>query len=189
MKKIGILGGTFNPVHNGHLVMAQTALEKLKLDKVIFVPSFLPPHKTARHVLGPRDRYQMVRLAIKGNPRFTVSDFEIKRPGKSYSIDTVKYLREQFSCETKLFFIIGGDSLRALPMWKDIDDLLLLTRFVVVNRPGFLEKSEIKVKSINMPGLDISSSYLRKRLASKRSIRYLVPEAVLRFIETNQFYQ
>ncbi len=189
MKKIGILGGTFNPIHIGHLAMAQVALEQLKLDQVIFIPSFLPPHKTARNVIAPRNRYDMVKLAIKGNPYFTVSDFEIKRPGKSYSIETVKYLREQFLSKAKIFFIIGEDSLKALHTWKKIDALLNMVTFVAMNRPGFLAKSRLKVKSLTMPGLDISSSYLRKCQASGNSIKYLVPETVFRFIEKNKLYQ
>jgi len=136
MKRIGILGGTFNPIHIGHLAIAEWSYEKLKLDKVIFVPTYLPPHKSSRGVIDAKTRYKMVELAIKDNPHFEISDFEIKKGGKSYSIDTVRYFSEKFNKDTKLYFIIGEDCLSTLHKWKEIEKLVSLASFVVVNRPG-----------------------------------------------------
>ena len=140
MNRIGILGGTFNPVHIGHLTIAQMVHEQLELDKVIFVPSNLPPHKSSKRVVSSKDRCHMLRLAIKGNSHFDISDFEVKKRGKSFSIDTVSYLRDRYPCGTKLFFIIGSDLLEALHTWKRIDEMLKIATFVAVNRPGYKEK-------------------------------------------------
>lgn len=189
MKRIGILGGTFNPIHIGHLAMAQTALEKLKLDRVVFIPSYLPPHKTVRNAAAPIDRYQMVKLAISDNPDFDISDIEIKRGGKSYSVDTVTALCSKFP-KTKWYFLIGGDSVSTLHRWRGIEQLLKMVKFVAVNRPGFkTEKSKIQVKSIVMPALEISSSYLRKCFSSTNcSAKYLIRPNVLDYIKKKKLY-
>ncbi len=190
MKRIGILGGTFNPIHVGHLTIAQMVHEQLKLDKVIFVPSNLPPHKSNNNVASNKDRYHMVRLAVRGNPRFEVSDYEIKKGGKSYSVETVNYFRDRYPRGTKLFFIIGNDLLPTLRTWKRIDEILKIVSFVSVNRPGFKEeKSKIKVKSITVPGLQTSSSYVRKRITAGKTVKYLVPENVLNYIEKTRLYK
>lgn len=189
MKRIGIFGGTFNPIHMAHLVMAQVAFEKLKLDRVVFVPSNLPPHKSRKDVIAARYRYQMVRLAISDNPAFDVSDIEIKRPGKSYSIDTVHKFQNIYSKNAKFFFIIGTDSLAALHQWKRIDELRKLTKFVVINRPGFKGKGKIRVQSIEMPGLDLSSSQIRLYIREGASIQYLVPAKVASYIKQHQLYK
>lgn len=190
MKRIGILGGTFNPIHVGHLTIAQMVHEQLKLDKVIFVPSNLPPHKSNNNVASNKDRYHMVRLAVRGNPRFEVSDYEIKKGGKSYSVETVNYFRDRYPRGTKLFFIIGNDLLPMLRTWKRIDEILKIVSFVSVNRPGFKEeKSKIKVKSITVPGLQTSSSYVRKRITAGKTVKYLVPENVLSYIEKTRLYK
>ena len=189
MKRIGILGGTFNPIHIGHLAMAQRACDALKLDRVIFVPSNLPPHKNDKNVISGRDRLVMVRLAISGNKQFDVSDFEVNRLGKSYSINTAIYLREHFP-GAKLFFIIGQDSLAMLSQWRLIQDLIKIVNFVVVNRPGVKQaRSPIKVQTIHMPNLDISSSYVRKQIAAGKTVRYLVPESVRLYIEKRRLYE
>ena len=188
MQAIGILGGTFNPIHLGHLVMAQEVFEKLKLDKIIFVPSNIPPHKR-KDVVPAAKRYAMVRLAIQGNPAFEVSDCEIKRAGKSFSIDTAQFLRQQFPVGTKFFFIIGGDSFSTLSTWKNIDQLCQLVSFVVVNRPGSKRRrSRIKTKFVSMPSIGISSSDIRKRIAKNQSIKYLLSNQVVEYIEKNKFY-
>ena len=190
MKRIGILGGTFNPIHIGHLTIAQMVHEQLKLDKVIFVPSNLPPHKSSKNVASSKDRFHMITLAIKGNARFKVSDFEIKKAGKSYSIETVSYFRDCFPAGTKCFFIIGNDLLPALPTWRQVNKILKIVTFVSVNRPGFKEKkSRIKVKSITVPGLQTSSSYVRQRITSEKTVKYLVPDDVLRYIQQKKLYK
>ncbi|MBU0469392.1 MAG: nicotinate-nucleotide adenylyltransferase [Candidatus Omnitrophica bacterium] len=189
MKRIGILGGTFNPVHIGHLAIAQRARENLDLEKVFFVPSNLPPHKSSKNVLPPAQRYRMVQMAIEGNPYFDISDFEIKREGRSYSIDTVEHFYKLYLEKAKLYFIIGEDSFSTLDTWKHIEDIVKLADFVVVNRPGFnVEDSKIKVKTIDMPGLDISSSGVRKCLRLGKTVKYLLPEKVLKYIKRKKLY-
>ncbi len=189
MKRIGILGGTFNPVHIGHLAIAQTVLDEFKLDKVIFVPSNLPPHKRKKNVISARERYQMLCLAVKGNPCFDISDFEIKRKGKSYSIHTVNYFLEQFSKKTKFFFIIGSDMLAGLTSWKKFEELNRKVNFVAVNRKGFEKvKSKTKVKKIDTLDLGISSSYIRRCLRNGKTVKYLLPESVSNYIDKRKLY-
>jgi len=192
MKRIGVLGGTFNPIHIGHLAIAQTAQEAMRLQKVIFVPSNWPPHKSAQTLAPAHHRYNMVRLAIKGNPYFGASDFEIKKEGKSYTIDSLWYFRRIFPRDTKVFFIIGGDMLPQLKNWKYIEDILKIATFIVVNRPGEFRKSHgIKIDycSVSMPGIDISSSYIRGRIAQNKTIKYFVPESVIRYIKKHHLYR
>ncbi len=186
MKRIGILGGTFNPVHIGHLAMAQAALEKFRLDKVIFIPCNRPPHKKIIHLAPGQERFKMVQAAVRNNPLFEVSDFEIKRKGKSYSIDTVEYLRSVYPKKTKFFFIIGTDSFRGLRSWKRVDEIRKLTSFIVVNREGHAPAGRF---SVNMPGIDVSSSYLRGRIRQGKSVRYFVPDNVIRYIQQHKLYK
>ncbi len=189
MKRIGVLGGTFNPIHIGHLAIAQMAQEKMHLEKIIFVPSHLPPHKNVNVVAPAHDRYNMARLAIKGNPYFEISDFEIKKKGKSYTIDTLWYFRRIFPKDSELFFIIGGDALSQLKNWKYIDDILKIATFIVVNRPGEYKKtSGIAYHSVVMPGIDISSSYVRQCLAHGKTTKYFVPDSVLSYIRKHKLY-
>lgn len=188
-KRIGILGGTFNPIHIGHLSIAQTVQEKFGLEKVLFVPAFRPPHRNIVKLASPEERFQIVRLGINSNAFFDVSDFEIKREGKSYSIDTVKYFREVYPKGTKLFFIIGADNFVELSKWKCIDEILEIVSFIVVNRPGYeIKDSEIKHYIVNMPGMDITSSHIRRRIAQGKSVKYLVPESVFRYIKRKKLY-
>lgn len=189
MKRIGILGGTFNPIHIGHLAIAQTAQEKFNLDKVIFVPSYRPPHRNIVKLASAEERFHMVRLGTKSNPLFEVSDFEIKRRGKSYSIDTVEHFRKVYYKGAKLFFIIGTDNFAELPTWKQINDILKIVSFIVVNRPGHkIRSSKIRHHLVNMPGMDISASHIRRRISQGKSIKYLVPESVFRYIKRKKLY-
>ena len=189
MKRIGILGGTFNPIHNGHLVIAQTALEKLNLDKVIFVPSNMTPHKTQAGAISGKDRYAMVKFAIAHSPHFDACDFEIDKEGPSYSIDTVGYLRHLHP-KDKLYFIIGSDNAAILHTWKGIKELTKLVTFIAVYRASFPKKnSKVNVRWISMPRLDISASFLRKQARSGKSIRYFVPESVAIYIEKRGLYR
>lgn len=190
MTRIGVLGGTFNPIHIGHLAIAQMAKEKIRLDKVIFVPSNWPPHKRAKGIASAEDRYKMVQLAITGNPYFSISDFEIKKKGKSYTIDTLRYFRGKFSKDTKLFFIIGGDLLPQLNEWRYIDEILKIASFIVVNRPGQIRKIKgVRYHAVSMPGIDISSSYLRQRHIKGSSIKYFVPDQVIDYIKRHKLYK
>ncbi len=135
--KIGILGGTFNPIHIGHLILGEEACRILNLDKLIFVPAYLPPHKEERDLIDAEDRYKMVALAIKGNPFFEVSKSEIKRKGKSYSIQTIREFKDRFGEESELFLITGSDVLEEFSMWKEIDKIFKLSNFIVANRPSY----------------------------------------------------
>lgn len=190
--KIGILGGTFNPIHLGHLLIAQDALEQAGLDRVRFIPCALPPHKTASPLAPARDRLRMIRLAIAGDERFEVDDLEIRRGGRSYSVETVAGLRRR-EPGVEWFFIIGADSLRDLRHWKEIDRLAASCRFIAVARPGVTAPRKIsrqwKVTLVRGHPCDIASREIRARRARGRSIRYLVPEQVLRYIDRQKLYR
>ena len=190
MKRMGILGGTFNPVHMGHLTVAQMVHEKLKLDRVIFVPSHIPPHKKSTNIASPQDRLHMLRLAIRGNPTFEVSNYEIQKKGKSYSIDTIHYFHERYPHRTKFFFIIGIDLLPTLHRWKRVEEMLKMVTFVAVNRPGFKKRTaKIKVRIVNVPVVQTSSTFVRQRIMAGKTIKFLVPDTVLDYIERNKLYQ
>jgi len=190
MKRIGILGGTFNPIHIGHLSIAQMAGEELRLNKILFVPSNCPPHKSSKRMASASDRCHMLRLAIKGNPRFEISDFEINKKGKSFSIETVHYFRECYPKGTKFFFIIGSDLLSTLHTWKRIDEICKIVNFVAVERPGFKAKrSKIRGRFLPTPGFQASSSYVRQRITSGKTVKYLVPDDILKYIKRKALYK
>ena len=197
--RIGIFGGSFNPVHTGHLVMAQDAVDHFGLHRVIWVPAAQPPHKLT---LAPAvDRVEMLRLALQEDARFEVSDEEVQRGGVSYTVDTVERLRERHA-GAELYLIIGGDTLRELHTWKDIHRLLELCRIVTVARPGFSAES-MDPDLLRLPGpwprrllgdvitghlVEISASDIRQRIGRGQSIRYLVPQAVERYIHARGLY-
>jgi len=189
MKRIGILGGTFNPIHIGHLMIAQMVLEKLRLDKVIFVPSCLPPHKSGRNLIDARHRLRLARLAVRGNRHFEVSSFEIVNGGKSYSVDTVRYFRRRYP-GAKLFFVIGSDHIVKLHTWKNIQEVIKIVSFIAVYRPGFKTiRSRIRVKSMIIPGVHTSSSDIRRRLVAGKTVKHLIPENVFRYIRKYKLYR
>jgi nicotinate-nucleotide adenylyltransferase len=134
--RVGLLGGSFNPVHNGHLAIARQARDVLSLDRILFIPTGLPPHKSGETLAPAKDRYEMVRLAIASDPAFSVSDVEISRPGKSYTVDTVRELQQQYGPQTRLYFLIGLDAFLDFPTWREPGMLLDLCSFVVISRPG-----------------------------------------------------
>jgi nicotinate-nucleotide adenylyltransferase len=134
--RIGLLGGTFNPVHNGHPAIARQTREALQLDCVVLIPTGDPPHKPLEHLAPAKNRYEMVRLAIGSDPSLSISDVDLRRSGKSYSIDTVRLLQQQYGAETALYFLIGLDAFLELPTWRDPETLLTLCSFVVLSRPG-----------------------------------------------------
>ena len=188
-KRIGLLGGTFDPVHLGHLVLAEEIAEALKLDKVIFVPAYRPPHKTQRPSANPKDRYKMTELAIAGNSRFKISDIEISTKRKCFTVETIRKFKRVYK-NSKLFFITGSDSLFALPAWKEIEEIYKISQFVIGRRPGYpLESVPHKVLVVKISPIDISSSQIRKWIKQGRSVKYLVPESVIRYIKKKGLYK
>ena len=184
--RFGILGGTFNPIHWGHLLLAETARDLLTLDRVLFIPARQPPHKSAKGLLPGPVRYEMVQLAIRDHPAFVASDIELQRSGASYTIDTVKILRQQLS-QAKLFLLIGEDML-AVP-WLAWKELIQLCTITVAHRPGAKTPKRARdLKWLEMPQIEISSSDIRQRVRAGKSIRYLVPPAVERYIHQHQLY-
>jgi len=170
--------------------MAEFARSRCGLDKVIFVPSFLPPHKNIRNLTSAQHRYQMVALATRGHPAFQVSDFEINRRQKSYTIETVRHFAETFSGKARLFFIVGDDNLQTLSTWRDIDEIVKLVTFIVVNRPGHpAPRRRFKHVAVRMPAIDISASFIRRCCRRGQSVKYFVPDQVLRYIEKNHLYE
>jgi len=188
--RIGILGGTFNPVHNGHIRLAEFARKKLKLDKIIFIPVNIPPHKKGPDITEPLFRYDMVRLAIEGMPNFEVSDIEVRKKGTSYSVETLKILKEKFGPEAELYFITGADSLYELAEWKDVDEIFALARFVVANRPGFpVARVPEGVEAIEVPEMDISSSEIRDKIRDGATVKGIVPDKVISYIKEKGLYK
>lgn len=200
MSLFGIMGGTFDPIHYGHLVLAEKAREAFGLSKVIFVPAAVPPHKIGEVATSAVNRLKMVELAIADNPFFEVSTVEIDRDGPSYSIDTVKELKT-LGYGNQAAFIMGFDSLLDLHTWKNYQELLAETKIITAFRPGypilkneeewpkFLRPFQKQILLLEAPLLDISSTWLRVELMYERSIRYLVPESVQEFIVKNKMYR
>lgn len=197
MERVGILGGTFNPIHNGHLFLAQEALVALRLDKMLLVPNFAPPHRSDR-VVAAHHRYLMVCLAASSRPDFIASPVELDRGQVSYSVDTVAALRDQYPLLT---FVTGADALLRSP-WKDLDRLLgMLEHFVVATRPGaelhelsrHLDTLQLQhrnvIRPLSMPALEISSTDIRRRLAEGRPISFLVPRLVEDYVRKHGLYQ
>lgn len=191
--KIGLFGGTFNPVHNGHLEIARRVLNDFGLTKVIFIPSGNPPHKNREDLTDASHRLKMLELAIADEKRFEVSDIEIKREGKSYTLDTIKQIKEIYDENAVLYFISGADMALDLPKWKDPLKILELVRFIAVERPGFpLVKlpEEYRKKIIFVEGvsIDISSSDIRQRVKCGKSIKKFVPDTVEQYIKEHSLF-
>ncbi|RYL91554.1 nicotinate-nucleotide adenylyltransferase [Sporolactobacillus sp. THM7-4] len=191
MRKIGLLGGTFDPPHFAHLLIAEEALERCGLDEIWFLPSYIPPHKQGKVAhTSAENRVEMVRLAIQDNDRFRLSMIEINRKGRSYTVDTLRELKEKYPHE-QFFFILGADMVNDLPTWHNIDELCRLTSFIGFRRPGYHtdHPENANVIYIDMPQVDISSSYLRDRLKAGRTCRYFLPDAVRKYIEERRLYE
>ena len=185
--RLGIFGGSFNPIHNGHLLLAETARDLLSLDRVVFVPTHTPPHKTSSQLLPGAVRFELVQLAVRDNPAFVASDIEILRKGTSYSIDTVRSLHAQLP-QAKLFLILGEDMLSV--KWFAWEEIKQLCTVVAARRPqAKAAKNQKGIKWLEMPQIDISATDIRKRAAGGRSIRYLVPSIVEREIRQRGLYQ
>jgi nicotinate-nucleotide adenylyltransferase len=200
-EKIGIYGGTFDPIHCGHLILARDAVELLDLSQLIFIPAAISPHKLTRHPGASGEmRLQMLAAAVAGEPRFAVDDCELRRAGPSYAFDTVQALRARRPAASEWFYLIGEDNVPELHTWHRIDELRALVRFVVFRRRADFTHSPAVdstpplelAAAAGFPTLDrlvdISATEIRKRVASGRSIRYLVPEAVERIIAAESFY-
>jgi nicotinate-nucleotide adenylyltransferase len=194
---VGILGGTFDPIHIGHLVVAEEARIKVGFDEVLFVPARQPLLKPDRNITPANHRVEMVRRAITDNPYFKLCALEIERPGPSYTVDTLTMLRDQLGNEASLFFILGRDTLAELPSWKEPKRLVQLCSLVVAPRLGAKDlkhlETEIpglldKVIQLDMPVIGISSSGVRQRMARGLPIRYLVPTAVQEYITEQKIY-
>ena len=198
MIKYGIMGGTFDPIHLGHLMIAQFVKEFLNLDKVIFIPTGNPPHK--EKFTSADFRYNMTKLAINDNSDFIISDIETKLKDHSYSVDTVKKLKEIYF--GKFYFIIGTDSLFMLETWKDLNELSKLVDFACLVRPGYDNRKDINsqmellknkynsiIHLIDAPLYDISSTDIRKYISNGASVKYLVPDIVIGYIEKNGLYK
>lgn len=186
MKKVGILGGTFNPPHLGHLIMASEAYHSADLDEVRFMPNFIAPHKDVAGA-SAEQRLEMTRLAISGHPHFRIEEFEINSGGVSYSFDTLTKLTEK-EPDAEFYFIIGGDMVEGLPSWYRIDDLVKLVHFIGVKRPGYNTETPYPVMMIDSPELLLSSTMLRERAADGRPLAFLVPDKVEALIREEGLY-
>lgn len=213
--RIGLFGGTFNPVHFGHLRVAEEIRENFGMDKIIFIPSNLPPHKNINDIIPSHHRYNMLQKAAKTNPAFSVSKIEMERPGKSYSIETIHYFVKQFHPSPALFFILGMDAFLDIKTWKEYGKLFYLSNFIVMSRPDYPEVSLFKIlpedirreftyfESMNsyehkskqniyytkISLLDISSTKIRSNIKRGKSVKYLLPEIVENYIKENKLYK
>ena len=190
-RKIGILGGTFDPVHQVHLMVGEIARDHLQLDEIWFLPAYIPPHKQNKAISEPYHRMNMLQTAIGGNPNFKISSIELERgiEGKpSYTYETMMELKNAYPLYD-FYFIIGGDMVEYLPKWYKIDKLTSMIHFVALARPGYSLTTPYPVIVVDMPQLDISSSKIRERVANGQTIRYLVPEGVRLYIKEYHLYE
>ncbi len=198
-KKIGLLGGSFNPIHIGHLLLAESARDKFQLDKVLFIPTGNNPFKLSQDEIPKEDRLTMVELAIKSNDAFDISTYEINQSGVTYTIDTIKAIKKKYpNCD--FYFIAGGDLMFEINMWKNAPELLKSVQFITSFRPGYSQEKlneridELKechnaiIHKLYMIEIDIASSDIRTRIKNGLSIRYLVPERVESYIYQHELY-
>ncbi|MBS4026803.1 MAG: nicotinate-nucleotide adenylyltransferase [Clostridia bacterium] len=195
--RLGIMGGTFDPIHYGHLVTAEAVRSKFNLDKVIFVPSGKPPHKRDQEITTQEHRVLMTVLATITNTYFDVSRVELERQGYSYAIDTVQHFRQIYGGQTEIFFITGADAILEILSWKKVDDLIDECQFVAATRPGYEQKDLAKllpekiinkIMKISVPALAISSTDIRRRVRENQPIKYLLPEQVEDYIFKHKIY-
>ena len=192
--KTCLFGGTFDPPHLGHLIIAQTIFEAQNFDQIVFIPAYQPPHKNGHDISSIDHRFNMLKIAIKENPNFVLSDIEIKRRGLSYSIDTIRDYKNQNNIKTDdLFYLIGSDALKEFHKWKNPQSIIDEAKVIVAIRPGF-RPSDIpnwileKIQFANIPRVEISSTTIRKRWAEDKTIRYMVTESVWQYINKENLY-
>ncbi len=201
-ERIGILGGTFDPVHYAHLAIAEEVYCALRLTRMLFVPAGQPPHKPERRITPARHRLAMLERAISANPHFSLSLVDMQRAGPSYTVETVRLLRDEWGPGAELFFVIGGDSLKDLPTWREPAGILEQATLVALMRPGYSDVSaeraqlvarlpglEQRLITLEGPRMDISSTDLRQRVAEGRPIRYQTPDAVEEYIRQHDLYR
>lgn len=188
MRKIGILGGTFDPPHNGHLLIANEVLQTLLLDEIWFMPNQEPPHKLKSQEVSNQDRIAMLELAIAGHPNFKIEKIELERTGRSYTVETMKVLKDRYKNE-EFFFIIGADMIEYLPKWYKINELIEIVHFVGVNRPEYVHQTIFPITYVTIPEFSVASSLIRNRIKEGLSIRYLLPESVRLYIEEKKLYE
>ncbi len=189
--RIGIMGGTFDPIHNGHLVAASEVSWVYDLDEVVFVPTGRPVFKLDKHVTNAEDRYLMTVIATASNPKFTVSRVDIDRPGVTYTIDTLRDLRALYP-DAELFFITGADAVAEIMRWKDVEQMFRIAHFVAVTRPGYSSAVTLpagRVDMLEIPALAISSTDVRDRATHGEPVWYLVPDGVVQYIGKHGLYR
>ncbi|GIF68698.1 putative nicotinate-nucleotide adenylyltransferase [Asanoa ishikariensis] len=193
VRRVGIMGGTFDPIHHGHLVAASEVADNFALDEVVFVPTGNPWQKDRREVSPAEDRYLMTVIATASNPRFHVSRVDIDREGPTYTVDTLRDIRAMYGPKTQLFFITGADALQRILSWKDTDQMFELAHFVAVTRPGFTLRTDHlpadAVSMIQVPAMAISSTDCRTRVAADKPVWYLVPDGVVQYIAKRHLYR
>ncbi len=197
--RLGIMGGTFDPIHFGHLVTAEEALVQFNLDRVLFMPTGHPALKSDQRVTPAEDRYLMTVIATSSNPDFDVSRMEVDRPGLTYTVDTLLALRDEYGPATEIFFITGADAVWDIVGWKDAERIAGLVTFIAATRPGYdldaaraaheVGPNGFRIEYIEVPALAISSTDLRARVFAGRPIRYLTPESVGRYIQKRRLYR
>lgn len=200
-KKVGLMGGTFNPIHTGHLLLAEMAYEQFQLDKVLFMPARKPYHKTVRTMVSDQERIEMIQLAIQGNANFELSLVEFQREGNTYTIDTLKELNIKYP-NTQFYFIMGADSLYQFSQWKEPEEILQRAILLAASRDDIASSalnSQIEyliehfgigdIRLLKSPNMEISSHNIRNRVLEGKSIRYLLPDVVREYIETKGLYQ
>nr|WP_308741931.1 nicotinate-nucleotide adenylyltransferase [uncultured Anaerocolumna sp.] len=200
MSKVGIMGGTFNPIHMAHLILAESAYEQLQLDKILIMPSKKPPHKLHEPIVSDHHRKEMVKLAIEGNPHFELSLMELEREGITYTADTLRQLAKDFP-ENEYYFILGWDSLQQIEKWRDPDVILRLSHIVAAGRyrspkdkieqqaHHLEEMYHGKIHLLEIPNMDLSSEMLREHIKEGKSIRYYVPSQVAQYIQEHGLYK
>lgn len=196
-RAIGLIGGTFDPIHYGHLMIAAAALEEFHLSEVIFIPSAIPPHKQDQQISSFEMRYEMTLIATLDNPHFLVSRVELERAGPSYTIDTIIYFQQVYP-ESQIYFITGADTILEINSWRSQEELLQAVKFITISRPGyslagldkeFSPKHLERIFCLEVPGIGISSTDIRRRVQKKKSVKYYLPPAVEAYIEKKQLYR